>query len=253
MSEAQLFPWLILAVFVAGAATFAALLAIPAPYGRHARAGWGPTLPAPWAWALMEAPSALAFALFFARGPGNAGLVPWVLFAMWQAHYLSRALFDPWAMRRRATRTPVLIAAMGAGYNVLNAYLNATSIVRFGPTRGPEWLAHPVAATGLLLFAAGYWVNREADARLRRLGEHGQGGYGVPRGWLYEHVSCPNYLGEIVEWCGWALVTASPAGASFAFFTACNLVPRAITHHRWYRRRFAAYPPARRALIPRLL
>jgi len=253
VSEARLFEWLLVAVFVSGAASFVALLAVPAPYGRHARPGWGPTLPAGWAWCLMEAPSAIAFALFFLRGPRNTGALPWLLFAMWQAHYLPRAFLDPWTMRRRATRTPIVIAAMGAVYNVVNAYLNAASIVRFGPPRDASWLGHPVALAGLALFAAGYWVNHEADARLRRLGEHAEGGYGIPRGWLYERVSCPNYLGEIVEWCGWALVTASPAGASFAFFTACNLVPRALTHHRWYRRRFADYPSSRRALVPGLL
>ena len=135
----------------------------------------------------------------------------------------------------------------------MNAYLNAAAIVRFSPPLGPEWLGRPSALAGLVLFVAGYWTNRQADRRLRALGEHGQGSYGVPQGWLYEHVSCPNYLGEIVEWCGWALLAGTTAGWSFAFFTGCNLVPRALAHHRWYRKQFPDYPSRRRALIPRLL
>ncbi len=42
-------------------------------------------------------------------------------------------------------------------------------------------------------------------------------------------------------------------GWSFAAWTAANLVPRAIAHHRWYRQRFPDYPPERKALIPGLL
>jgi len=30
-------------------------------------------------------------------------------------------------------------------------------------------------------------------------------------------------------------------------------VPRAIHHHRWYRRQFPDYPPSRRAILPFVL
>jgi hypothetical protein len=36
-------------------------------------------------------------------------------------------------------------------------------------------------------------------------------------------------------------------------WTAANLVPRAVAHHRWYRERFADYPAERKALVPFLL
>ena len=36
-------------------------------------------------------------------------------------------------------------------------------------------------------------------------------------------------------------------------FTLCNLLPRALANHRWYRARFADYPKERCALIPCLL
>ncbi|HUG54536.1 MAG TPA: 3-oxo-5-alpha-steroid 4-dehydrogenase [Vicinamibacteria bacterium] len=252
MSEARLFQALLAFVFVSGAASFLALLLTPAPYGRYARPGWGPGLPAPAAWAVMEGTAAVAFLAFFARGPHTAGVVPLLLLALWLSHYVPRAVFDPLAMRCRPHHMPLVLVGLGVLYNLVNAYLNATAIVRFGPARGPEWLAQPLVLAGLLLFAAGYGINRQADRALRALSEHGQGGYGLPRGGLYEHVSCPNYLGEILEWCGWALVAGTAAAWSFAFFTACNLVPRALAHHRWYRRRFPGYPRRRRALVPRL-
>ena len=65
-------------------------------------------------------------------------------------------------------------------------------------------------------------------------------------------MSCPNYLGELVEWAAWALLTGSLAGLSFFCFSAANLVPRARSHHRWYQSRFPDYPAQRKALLPGL-
>ena len=44
MSEHFIFDALLIGLFIFAAATTAVLFFIPAPYGRHARAGWGPTL-----------------------------------------------------------------------------------------------------------------------------------------------------------------------------------------------------------------
>ena len=52
----------------------------------------------------------------------------------------------------------------------------------------------------------------------------------------------PNYLGEIVEWTGWALATWSLAGLAFAVYTAANLAPRAVANHDWYLSTFDDYP-----------
>ncbi len=103
-----------------------------------------------------------------------------------------------------------------------------------------------------MIFVAGFVINRGADAALRRLRQPGDGGYRVPRGGLYRWISCPNYLGEILVWCGWALATWSLPGLAFALFTAANLAPRARAHHRWYREHFPDYPAERKALVPRL-
>lgn len=41
---------------------------------------------------------------------------------------------------------------------------------------------------------------------------------------------------------------------TFVFvWTAVNLVPRALAHHRWYREHFEDYPRQRKALIPFVL
>ncbi|MGB2854987.1 MAG: 3-oxo-5-alpha-steroid 4-dehydrogenase, partial [Dehalococcoidia bacterium] len=89
-----------------------------------------------------------------------------------------------------------------------------------------------------------------SDGILRRLRTPGETGYKIPRGGLFERVSCANYFGEIIEWCGWAIATWSLPGLAFAVWTAANLVPRARAHHKWYPSQFPDYPQQRRALIP---
>jgi hypothetical protein len=40
---------------------------------------------------------------------------------------------------------------------------------------------------------------------------------------------------------------------SFALWTAVNLIPRALDHHRWYLKTFPDYPKERKAVIPFLV
>jgi 3-oxo-5-alpha-steroid 4-dehydrogenase 1 len=232
-------------------ATFAGLRFVRAPYGRYATDRWGPTVPARIGWLVMESPAALVFAGVYVTGAHRADLVPLVLLLLWEAHYGYRAFVYPWRLRG-STRMPVVIALMAIAFNVLNGYLNARWVAQYGdyPTR---WLADPRFLAGVVLFAAGLAVNRDADRRLRALRNADSVGYQIPRGGLYRWVSCPNYLGEMVEWFGWALLSWSPAGLAFAVYTTANLLPRGIDHHAWYRERFDGYPAERRAVIPFLL
>lgn len=105
---------------------------------------------------------------------------------------------------------------------------------------------------GAALFVIGSVINFREDRALRGLRPACGSDYGIPRGGLFRWISCPNYLGEIVEWAGWAVATWSIAGLAFAAWTVANLVPRARAHHRWYLARFPDYPAERRALVPGL-
>ncbi len=234
------------------AATLAALSFVTAPYGRYARSGWGPTIPSRFGWIVMESPAVLAFVTFYLLGSHRASPAPLALLALWQAHYLHRAFVFPFAMRAEGKSMPVAIAAMGFSFNVLNAWINARWISELGdyPTR---WLVDPRFVAGVAIFFAGLATNVRADRRLLALRAPGEMGYKIPRGGLHELVSSPNYLGEIVEWLGWALATWSLPGLAFAIFAMANLGPRALHHHAWYRRTFPDYPRGRKALLPFLL
>jgi 3-oxo-5-alpha-steroid 4-dehydrogenase 1 len=230
------------------AVTFVALRFITAPYGRYRRAGWGVTLPSRAGWLVMESVSSVLFAAVFWSGPRRADLVALVLFAMWQSHYLYRAFVYPFLLRGGG-RIPLVVVLLAIAFNVLNAWVNAYWIGTLGKYPN-DWLADPRFLIGVGLFAGGLALHVWADRKLRRLRASHGNGYQIPYGGAYRWVSCPNYLGEIVEWTGWALATWSLAGLAFALYTVANLGPRAIDHHTWYRREFPEYPAGRRALIP---
>jgi 3-oxo-5-alpha-steroid 4-dehydrogenase 1 len=240
--DVLLWSWLALAAVIAPI-----LLFVTAPYGRHLRR-FGPTVPAALGWILMEAPAPLLFAALFVLGERRSAVAVAFLI-VWEAHYLHRAFVFP--LRRPGGRPmPLVIALFAFCFNFVNAYLNGRWLFTIGPAYEKAWLTDPRFLVGVALFLAGLAVNVHADEILRRLRRPGETGYTIPQGGFFRLVSSPNYLGEIVEWCGFALATFSLPGLSFALWTMANLVPRALAHHRWYQRTFPDYPPERKAIVP---
>jgi len=249
MTEPVVHSALVWAVLLLGPVTAGLLLVISAPYGRHGRAGWGPTISARLAWIAMESPSVLVFLVVYWLGDHRAAPTAVVLFALWQVHYVHRTFIYPFRIRSAGKRTPLVIALLAFVFTFVNAYINARWVAHFGSYE-TGWLSDPRFLLGSLLFVLGMVVNLQSDTILLRLRKPGQTGYQVPMGGLYRWVSCPNYLGEILEWVGWAIATWSLPGLAFAVYTVCNLAPRARTHHLWYREKFPEYPQERKALIP---
>jgi len=252
MTELDLHSYLVIAIFVAAALTFVALFFVNAPYGRHLRAGWGPTIPARFAWIIMESPTVLLFIYVYSLGKFATTAAPLALLCMWQFHYIYRTFIYPFRLPKTTHRMPVSIVAIAILFNCINAYINARWISHIG-SYSESWLSSPVFVLGVTIFILGWAINQHSDLILLRLRGAGDTGYKIPRGGLYRQVSCPNYLGEMLEWTGWAIAAWSTAGLSFAVFTIANLLPRAIANHRWYRREFDDYPQQRKAVIPYLL
>jgi len=252
MAESEVHRYVVLAILALAIPTFAVLALTTAPYGRHRRDGWGPTVPARAGWILMEYPAVLGFIAVFACGRHRAELVPLVLLAVWQLHYVHRTFVFPFRMRASERRMPLAIPLLGMLFNAANAYVNARWISHLG-SYPAAWLADPRFLAGLAIFGVGLAVNLHADTVLIHLRAPGETGYKIPRGGLYRWVSSPNYLGEILEWCGWAVMTWSLAGLAFAVYTTANLAPRALWNHAWYREKFPDYPRERRALVPFVL
>jgi steroid 5-alpha reductase family enzyme len=115
--------------------------------------------------------------------------------------------------------------------------------------------------TGVALGLVGFVIGCASDRTLVRLTTQGRttdggtGRYRIPRGGLFEYVSSPHYLGEILEWTGYALACdLSLSSVSFLVWTMANLIPRAVLTHRWYHETFREdYPSSRKAIVPFLL
>lgn len=249
-----LYTWTILGVVVLGILSFFVLSFISAPYGRHLREGWGPTMNATLLWVLMEAPSPLSFAIVYFMSDNAFKPVPLVLFGMYMVHYVYRSFIYPFRMRGGHKRKPVLTGGLAIVFNTANGSTNAFAITELAPhLLTTAWFVDPRFIIGVLVFASGYAINHQSDAILRTLRKPGESGYKIPHGGFYRWVSSPNYFGELVEWTGFALAAWTVPGTVFVFFTASNLIPRAFSNHRWYLEHFSDYPKERRAVIPYVL
>ena len=219
ITELQVHSWLVLVMFAFAAQTFVLLLLVNAPYGRFTRKGWGPTISTRSAWVLFESPAVVVFAAVYLTGDHAFETVPLVLFGIWQFHYVIRTFVFPFRIHETGKRIPMIVVVIAIFFNVLNAYINARWISHLGDYP-VEWLTTTPFIAGVSIFVVGWIINQHADLTLFRLRKPGDSNYSIPRGGLYEQVSCPNYLGEILEWTGWAIATWSLAGAAFAVFTA---------------------------------
>ncbi len=252
MTEAQLHRALAWGVIATGAVVFVSLFFVVAPYGRHSRPGWGFMISNRLGWTLMESPSCLGFAAIFFSGSHALEPAPLALACMWLAHYVHRTFLFPLRMTKKLKHMPAAVSGMAVVFNVINAYINARWLSELGsyPT---SWLADPRFLAGAALFVFGMALNIQSDNVLFGLRKPGEDGYKIPHGGAYRWVSAPNYLGELIEWGGFALAAWSLAALAFFLFTFANLVPRAISHHRWYKERFPDYPRERKAVIPFLV
>jgi len=244
---------LLVAWIVFGLVIFIILLFVSAPYGRHTRKGWGPKIPNRLGWIFMELPSLLVFTWFFLSAGEKPEPVSWIFFILWVAHYTHRSLLFPFMTKTRGKKMPLLIVLFAVFFNMVNGYFNGSYFSVFGPHYTTEWLTAPRFISGTIIFIAGAWINISSDQKLLRLRRISDGEYRIPGGGLFKYVSCPNFFGEIVQWTGFAVLTWSPAALAFALWTFFNLVPRALDHHRWYRKKFTDYPEERKAVIPGVL
>jgi protein-S-isoprenylcysteine O-methyltransferase Ste14 len=250
-NERAFFDMLLIGWFVLSAVVFVLVFWIKAPYGRHIRKGWGPVMPSIYGWMLMELPAVLVPLIFFSISHRTGDLVSIVFLSMWEVHYLYRTFIYPRRMNMYGKKIPVLIVSMGFVTNIGIGYLNARWLFAFSPSYALYWLYDPRFVFGLICFLMGLTIHIHSDNILRKLRSRGDTAYKIPYGGAYRWVSCPNYMGEIIQWLGWAMATWSLSGLAFAVWTFSNLAPRAYSHHQWYKDSFTEYPSERRALIPK--
>ncbi len=237
------FIWIITAVI-----TFLALIIfrITVPYGRHSNGRWGKTMDNRLGWFIMELPALLFFPAMVFIGPAVKDWKTVVIAGMWVLHYFNRTAIFPFRLKTSGKRIPLLIVVFAFCFNMINSFLNGFYLGFINHGGGILMLPFIL---GLALYSAGFFINTRSDKKLIALREKNDG-YKIPYGRLFKYISCPNHFGEIVEWTGFAIAAWNLPALSFAVWSFCNLAPRALNHHKWYKLHFSDYPPERSALIP---
>ena len=282
-----------LAMTVSGLAAAVALLSgLSAPYGRYALARPAlasayslgvPMVPARAAWLLQECPSFLVASYILWRSalpPSLLWTTAGLLCCLFLAHYFNRGFIYPLRLQG-GKPTPLGIGLMAFVFCLWNGCMQGVYLASLAGAAGaepPAAVLAPRFACGVLLFLAGMGINLQADDILRNLRRPGETGYKIPHGGAFNWVSGANFLGECIEWAGFALAAYQPYQGAFALpwvqaacsqpglallcnpavafmlFTWCNIGPRALQHHANYQEMFKGkYPKERKALIPWLL
>jgi 3-oxo-5-alpha-steroid 4-dehydrogenase 1 len=110
---------------------------------------------------------------------------------------------------------------------------------------------------GIVIYLCGFTLNIHSDYILRNLRSKNpspdEPRYKIPYGGGFRFVTCPQYLGEILSFTGFAIMTWNLGAVFVLAMTIGNLVPRAIYTHRWFHKNFEDYPKERKAVIPFIL
>lgn len=234
---------------------FIALQRITPGYGITYHRKWGPSISNRVGWVIMEAPVFFAMlAIWLTSGRrGEPALI--VMTALFLLHYFQRSFIFPFMIKGK-NRMPVSIIAAGVTFNLVNAYLIGGWLFHVAPADAypVSWLYSPLFILGVVIFFTGMAININSDQIIRNLRKPGDNRHYIPRGGMFRYVTSANYLGELTEWLGYAILTFSPGGFVFVVWTFANLAPRAKATHRRYLNEFGEdYAQLnRRYLIPHI-
>ncbi|MDE0747823.1 MAG: hypothetical protein OSB23_08570 [Porticoccaceae bacterium] len=228
------------------------LFFIDAPYGRHIRDGWGPKISARLGWILMESPCVILMIVYALTVRDQLDTIHEIFLLIWLTHYIHRAFIYPFVIGMSNPKMPFSIALTAFFFNITNVSIQAFGIFYF-TQYSSDWMQSTPFIIGILLFVLGMLINIRSDYVIAALRKEKGPGYHLPNKFLHKYVASPNYLGEIIEWTGWALLTWNISGVVFLLWTIANLLPRAVSNLRWYREKFEDYPTSRKALIPGLI
>lgn len=199
----------------------------------------------------MEAPVFLVMLLLWSQSGRQFETAPLLFFLFFELHYLQRAFIFPLLIKGKS-KMPAGIMTMGIVFNLLNGYIQGMWIFYLSPESrySIDWLCTPQFIIGTILFFTGMYINWRSDYIVRHLRKPGDTNHYLPKGGLFNYVTSANYFGELVEWCGFAILTWSASGALFAWWTFANLVPRANTIWHKYKTMFGKEVGNRKRIIP---
>lgn len=231
---------------IIGLVIFPINLIYKAPYGRHTSKKWGISIDNKLGWIIMELPALLVCPAiyFYFKIDFDISIM---FICLWIIHYFNRTIIFPFRIKTKGKKMPLAIVLSAFFFNIVNGSINGYFLSNINLNSVSILLI-----IGFLLFVTGLYVNISSDNKLINLRKIKKG-YFVPKGGLFKYISCPNFFGEILEWFGFALMTFNIGSLSFFIWTCCNLIPRALAHHTWYKNKFNEYPKERKAILPFLI
>lgn len=242
-----LFSWIAIALIV-----FILLLRITAPYGRHTSAKWGPQINNRLGWILMEAPVLILVFTFTITSLDIQTSITLTMIGLFCLHYINRTLIFPFRLHTRGKSMPLVIVASAIFFNLMNGF-SLGYYFKYFADYPQDWFLDIRFIIGFALFVIGLAINWKADNELIHLRKPNETHYVIPKSRLFRYISCPNLFGELIEWLGFAILCWNLPALTFFIWTSANLIPRALSHHRWYKEKFNNYPPERKAIIPFLV
>ena len=244
-SDYSTFYNLIFVMGVIGLVVAVVLYYVNAGYGKFQNDKWGPVIDNKLGWLLMEMPVFIIFLYLWLVSPyKEVRNVPYILFLLFfEFHYFQRSFVFPFRLKGKS-KMPIVIMALSVIWNIINGYIQGWWLFYLAPKYEPDfysrsWITHPIFITGTVLFFIGWVINMHSDYVIRCLRREGDSRHYLPKKGLYRYVTSANYLGEIIEWLGFAILTCSAAGFLFFWFTCCNLIPRANAIYNKYAVDFA--------------
>ena len=218
---------------------FIALYFVTAGYGVFYNKKWGPSIPNKIGWILMESPVFIAMILLCVFSERSTNVVCLIFLILFEIHYFQRSFIFPFLIRGKSVM-PLSVILMGVVFNTLNALMQGGWIFYVAPENMYEisWLTTPQFIIGTLIFISGMIINIHSDYIIRHLRKPGDTKHYLPKKGMFKYVTSANYFGEFVEWCGFAILTWSLAGAVFALWTFANLAPRAAKIYDNYKKEF---------------
>ncbi|TVU41494.1 hypothetical protein EJB05_15020 [Eragrostis curvula] len=197
------------------------------------------------------APALLAAAVSFAVPGVVDGARAELLSAVLAVHFLKRVL-EVLFVHRYSGNMPLATAV-----TISSSYLIGTVNMIYAQhlSCGLPDPAIDLLYPGVAVFAvgiAGNFYHHYLLSRLRAGADGGGGdkGYKIPRGGLFELVTCPHYLFEILGFFGFAMISQTMYSVAWASGTAMYLAGRSLATRRWYASKFDEFPERIKALVP---
>ncbi len=229
-----------------GLVVFVALYFVDAGYGKMRTEKWGPAMNNKLGWFLMEVPVFIVVLVLWVTSPYEVvrHAPYWVFLLVFEFHYFQRSFIFPLLLKGKS-KMPIAIMAMSVVWNLFNGYVQGWWLFHLAP-QDPTysqlytaaWLTDPRFIVGTAVFVIGWCINMHSDHVIRHLRKPGDTKHYLPKKGMYRYVTSANYLGEITEWLGFAILTWSLAGLLFFWFSCCNLVPRANSIYLKYEKEF---------------